>query len=118
MPTPANFQVVATTDPGGTALVNGTPTLLTWTAPNDGHFHMVLVSASELVTVTTTGGIITALVAGNTLPLIGGSLGAGAIPYASNGAVCLLPSGGTINIVQTALTGGAAVVTATIMATQ
>ena len=51
---------VATTGPNGFALQNGTPTILSWTAPNDGALHDVLIMATEEITVALTGGIVAA----------------------------------------------------------
>lgn len=52
------MQRVAATPQAGVALVNGTPAFLTWTAPNDGKNHDVLVFNSLSVTVAETGGLI------------------------------------------------------------
>ena len=51
------MQLVATTGVNGFALQNGTPTILTWTPPNDGQVHRVLLIAQENVTVAETGGL-------------------------------------------------------------
>lgn len=48
----------AITPVAGFALQNGTPTILTWTAPNDGQLHNVTVPASLAVTVNETGGAV------------------------------------------------------------
>lgn len=50
--------LAATPNPAGQALVNGTPTLLSWTAPNDGLIHRVLGIFSLVVTVLEVGGQI------------------------------------------------------------
>lgn len=50
------FTKVATTGATGFALQNGTPTILDWTAPNDGNIHRVVVVSYEAVTSSTTGG--------------------------------------------------------------
>jgi len=53
------FQRQATSTPAaGTALINGTQTLATWTAPNDGLNHRVSVRLTLDVTVAATGGAI------------------------------------------------------------
>jgi hypothetical protein len=49
----------ATTGIAGFPLVNGTPTILTWTPPNDGNMHYALLMATLIVTVAQTGGIVT-----------------------------------------------------------
>jgi hypothetical protein len=46
----------ATTGTAGYALVNGTGTILTWTAPNDGQLHRFTVFAAMNVTSGQTGG--------------------------------------------------------------
>lgn len=51
-------QDVADTGTGGFALQNATPTILTWTAPNDGNMHVVTVVAEEVVTTAETGGLV------------------------------------------------------------
>lgn len=50
------MQKVATTSLAGYALVNGTPTILTWTAPNDGQMHRINVVAEQVTTSTATAG--------------------------------------------------------------
>lgn len=50
--------VAATAYPGGYALVNGTGTLISWTAPNDGRQHRVMVIYGMNITVATTGGVM------------------------------------------------------------
>jgi hypothetical protein len=49
----------AATPVAGVALVNGTATILTWTAPNDGQMHRATVFYTEHVTSTKTGGGVT-----------------------------------------------------------
>jgi hypothetical protein len=52
----AGFELQATTGVGGYTLINGTGNILTWTPPNDGAMHrMILVSTLE-VTSAETGG--------------------------------------------------------------
>lgn len=51
-------QLVATTGAAGTALVNGMPTFLTWTAPNDANIHQFNLIASLKVTSLQTGGAV------------------------------------------------------------
>lgn len=48
----------ATTGGSGYALVNGTGTIISWTAPNDGNMHRVLVFAVLHITSNETGGTI------------------------------------------------------------
>ena len=53
------MTLLATTGLTGYALVNGTGAILTWTAPNDGVMHRVMVVAVQDVTSSETGGAIT-----------------------------------------------------------
>jgi len=55
---PGPLGLLATTGAAGFALVNGTPNILTWTAPNDGGIHRVLLMATLKVAVTEVGGAI------------------------------------------------------------
>lgn len=50
------MQNLASTGIAGFALVNGTPTILSWTSPNDGQMHRVELSFSMDVTSSETGG--------------------------------------------------------------
>lgn len=54
----AGLQKVAATPVAGVALVNGTPNIVSWTAPNDGQLHRVLVMSSQQVTTAETGGAV------------------------------------------------------------
>jgi hypothetical protein len=51
--------MVASTGVAGFALQNATPTILTWTAPNDGNLHRVFPFAAAHITVAETGGAVT-----------------------------------------------------------
>jgi hypothetical protein len=50
--------LVATTGVGGFALQNATPTILSWTTPNDGNMHRYTVFGVLYVTSAQTGGVI------------------------------------------------------------
>ena len=106
----------ASTGDSGTALVNGTPTILSWTTPNDGHMHRAMVFGALAVTVTETGGLInltymlqgssalhtSALVAANQAATTAG------VVLNTVGLLLLAPNT-TISVVQgSALTAGAA----------
>jgi len=111
--------LLATTGASGFALQNGTPNVLTWTAPNDGNMHRVLVMAVLHCTSTETGGAVSLTF---TLPdgtsgskaifAANNTTGAIGVPTSQNGpAFMLIEANTTIALVQTsALTGGAAVV--------
>lgn len=51
-------ELQAATPFAGTALINGTATILTWTTPNDGKLHRFLIYAALLVATSETGGLI------------------------------------------------------------
>jgi hypothetical protein len=53
-----SMSLQAATPFAGVALVNGTPVILTWTAPNDGRLHRHLILASEDVLSAMTGGYV------------------------------------------------------------
>jgi hypothetical protein len=55
---PGDLQRQAVTPAAGFALVNGTPNIITWTAPNDGLQHRFLLFLSMDITVAYTGGQI------------------------------------------------------------
>ena len=107
------MSLVAASPLAGVALVNGTPTILTWTAPNDGKLHRVLINAYGFVTSAQTGGQITfnytdpAGNAVNGATLMPGGAGAG--PQLPGTFTRLLGPGGTLTILQfSAQTAGAA----------
>jgi hypothetical protein len=52
------LQLQAATPAAGVALVNGTPNIITWTTPSDGRLHRFMVAASNVITVSETGGAI------------------------------------------------------------
>jgi hypothetical protein len=53
------LRLLATTGAAGFSLQNGTPNMLSWTAPNDGQLHRVMLVYLEHVTVAKTGGQVT-----------------------------------------------------------
>jgi len=105
MPTLMQPELQVTNEPGGLALVNGTPTIATYTTPNDGHFHTVFVNASLVVTTTEVGGAINVVVGGTTIALFAAAQ-TGPATYV-NGVVLLVPPNTAVNVNQTALTAGA-----------
>jgi hypothetical protein len=105
--------LAATAYPGGFALRNATPTILTWTAPGDGAVHRVTVEGTLRVTAQEAGGGIDLNFTdpgGTTgvLAVYGG--GAAAQAYGPTGGTrVLVAPGSTVTLVQsTALTRGAA----------
>jgi len=111
------MTLLASTPASGTALANGTQTILTWTAPNDGNMHRFALTSVVHVTSAETGGGLqlqwklpdgTA----DTNGLYAGGSGTG-IQINPGGGVFmqLVEPGTTVNFVQTsALTAGAATV--------
>lgn len=111
--------LLAQTPVAGVALANGTPTILSWTAPSDGKNHRIWVIATGFATVIEVGGQVNvnyALPNGNTSPfplLLPGTQGVGYITAAYVAAV--IGPGAVVSIQQgSALTSGAATVWAEI----
>jgi hypothetical protein len=107
------LQKQAATPLAGVALVNGTPTILSWTAPADGLLHRVQIFAAMIIGSLETGGVVTATV---TTPdgtvvswnLFSGTQGGG-FNYATSNFFPVIKAGSTVTIAQnTALTGGSA----------
>jgi hypothetical protein len=116
------FSLLATTGAAGFTLQNATPTILSWTAPNDGQLHRVTCFGMLHVTSAETGGQISIQYFGpfggasaHTSQILAAGLGtdtAGQAPSFFNVSV---GGGTTVSILQsTALTAGAAVLWAEI----
>ncbi len=112
------MTLLAATPVAGFALQNGTPTIITWTAPNDGALHRVLVLTTLHVTSTETGGQVNLTA---TLPdgtavssnIVNSGQATGVIARASS--ACFAEVNTAVSVVQqTALTAGAAVLWAEI----
>ncbi len=110
----------ATTGPAGYALVNGTGTVISWTAPNDGNMHRFLVTASQHVTSAETGGQMKITLTtpdgytNGSITLYNGGSGTGFAPP-SQVPVGLIEAGTAVIVTQTsALASGAAVLWAEI----
>jgi hypothetical protein len=105
----------ATTGPAGYTLVNGTGNILTWTPPNDGQLHRVVVISSLHVTTTEVGGAIRLTyttpdgTGAGSLSIYGGNtVGPGIAIGANNSPI--VQANATVALTQTsALTSGAAV---------
>lgn len=52
----SGLKLLATTGVTGFALQNATPTILSWTAPNDGNLHRFVILSAISVIVSETGG--------------------------------------------------------------
>ena len=108
----SGLRLAAISPPGGTPLINGTQTLLTWTAPNDGKQHAIYVAAIANITVAETGGqvVINYTIGGqNGQPQLLSPNTAAQLLAANQNAFMVDP-GTTVNILQsTALTAGTAV---------
>ena len=111
---------VASTGPGGFTLQNGTPTIRSWTAPNDGNLHPVFIAGYIMCSVTQVGGEIQIFSNGTGFyqgVLDGGNHGGGPKPINLSGGqnvswidVAMQP-GAVFSIGQTiAMTSGAATV--------
>lgn len=107
----AALALVASTGIAGFTLVNGTPNIISWTAPNDGAMHQAQISITVDVTVAATGGAINVAAtdpASGALSLtpVGGGQGVGG--HAGQASLLVAP-GTTVQISQgVALTAGAA----------
>jgi hypothetical protein len=107
--------LVATTGQPGFAKVNGTPNILTWTAPADGQPHRFMVFATETVTSAETGGGISTNQTSpsgvqqiGTTNIFSGGKTAGTY-HITDGAV--IQAGSTVTVLQSAaLTAGASTV--------
>jgi hypothetical protein len=105
---------VADSGDAGFALQNATPTIISWTVPNDGNLHAFEVCGAVVVSSAETGGAIqvnyqppTSGVHTATLDA-GGHGSAGTSGFTQSGGVAA--PGSVVSITQnTALTGGAAV---------
>ncbi len=98
----------------GFPLQNGTPTILTWTAPADGQYHRVWLIGGIHVTSAETGGQVTLTIphpdGSSAAPVVfGAGQGTGSAGGAFNGSI--VGPGQTVTLAQSsALTAGAAVV--------
>lgn len=113
---------VATTGAAGFALQNATPTILSWTAPDDGQLHTIIVPGLIDVSSAATGGSCALVVNGVTLVAAGGYTWLnGNLPaatYEPTAPIAVgVPPGQTAELAQhAALTAGAATVYAEIWA--
>jgi hypothetical protein len=112
----AGLGLLATTGVAGFTLVNATPAVLSWTAPNDGNLHRYQIFAQLAVTSDETGGelaIVFSAVNGTletqqfaAANLTTGVYGPGSFSWLTG----LVEPGSTLTLEQfSALTGGAAV---------
>lgn len=107
-------QLQASSGPAGMALVNATPTFLSWTAPNDGNLHRFTIELELVVATLEVGGQISVsrgTPGTNAVTVFASALAAGSysghsVAFALQG---LLQPGDTILVNQSAaLTSGAA----------
>jgi len=120
-PTLLGLRRQATTGASGFALQNATPTIATYTAPNDGNIHMVAVFVTLVVTSLETGGAIQVASTGAlglTSTMFAGGAAAGTVMNTAIVPLFAVSPGATVNINQSsALTAGAATVYTEIWAT-
>ena len=106
------LRLQASTATAGYTLVNSTGTVITWTAPNDGLLHTVMVAASLHVTTNETGGTIQVAWTepggvGNAVTLASGAQAAN--NDATNPVMIVVKANTAVNVNQSsALTAGAA----------
>lgn len=107
--TPLTLQ--AATPLAGVALINGTQNFVSWTAPNDGQMHRVLLIAQLWVASTETGGLVIQTgtdPGGNAFSLTVMSAGLGTGAHTTGFPATLIKAGTTFTVSQsTALTAGA-----------
>jgi hypothetical protein len=117
-PSMSLLATTATSYPSGYALVNGTGTILSWTAPSDGQMHRVIVFGNYDVTSALTGGAVsTHYTQPGGVTASATVMGGGESTGTSQGTTWGLPvaPGTTVNLVQaTAVTVGAATIWAEI----
>lgn len=105
---------VATTGTSGVPLIDGTQTILSWTAPDDGKLHTVLVGFVWDISSSLTGGAVQANVPGKASIVVfsGGEAAGWKVP--TTNLIVVLNSGDALELNQTsAATAGAATVYAT-----
>ena len=110
------LKLLAATPAAGFALQNGTPNILTWTAPADGKLHRVFLWAMKVVSSAETGGAIGyqwTTPDGSHFSNYGIDVGGNAAGFATQYAQpwnLMVESGSTITLNQTsALTAGASI---------
>lgn len=117
------LPIVAQTPAAGFALQNGTPSILSWTAPDDGKMHQFGVISVTHVTSNETGGGVEALYtsftgASNThfTTLLSANLTTDTIGQGGTTLYGIVAPGTAVTLQQiSALTGGAALVWATLL---
>lgn len=111
-PAGAGLQLQQATPVAGYTLVNGTGTIISWTTPNDGKLHRVMVISALSVTVAETGGqcIFTFIAPdGNALTQFTEPGGRGTGVYADAPTVMIVGANTTVTVSQnSALTAGTA----------
>lgn len=112
-PVGAPVRPVASAGPAGFTLINGTPTILSWTCPSDIPAHRLVVAASLQVGSLQTGGAVTVTwkdPGGNshTTTIFAGGLAAG-VQLPSPVLSVAIQGGQAVTVAQTAQTGGSAV---------
>lgn len=112
---PVGLALQATTGPNGFPLVNATPNIISWTAPNDGQPHRFLLIGNENVSSATTGGQVNVTFTRadnsgtNSAPIFGGTVAAGYHSIGDNTGI--VAPGTTVTVAQnTAMTAGAATI--------
>jgi hypothetical protein len=115
-----SLQRQAATPLAGVALVNGTPTILSWTAPNDGQQHRALIWANAIVGTATVGGAVNVTWTdpsgtGQAWTILPGTQASTGWEYSISQVPNIIIKAGTpVTVTQTALTAGASTVYAEI----
>lgn len=112
-PTGGAFSLQATTGPNGFTLQNATPSVMSWTAPNDGKLHHYFITGMVKVTVLETGGLLnlhTGQIGASNVPWFTIDAGGSGVHNGPFSYIGSLDPGSTITVMQdSALTAGAAV---------
>lgn len=112
------FAKLATTGTAGFTLTNGTPNIISWTAPSDGAVHMFVCVSVAHVTSAETGGTVQVIyqspitgVTNHFTQILAGGLGTDTNGQTGTTIFALVQPGATVTVQQTvALTAGAATV--------
>jgi hypothetical protein len=99
------YQKLASTGLLGFTLQNATPTIMSWTAPNDGNMHRVYFYGELIVSTAQTGGVISLQITDpggtpRTRTIFSGGLGLGYNPP-NNGIQCVVAPGTLVSVVET-----------------
>lgn len=114
-----SLKLQAQTPMGGVALINGTPSILQWTVPNDGQLHRFTYFSAMTISSPETGGTVNVLFtapdgSAQAFTVFSGGQGSGQ-NFSQTFVGFMCKGGTTVTIIQiAALTAGAAIMWAEI----